>query len=324
VQILGDVSPVEAARYYVTQHPRGTVARTIPQIVVEFFARRLLSPRWTRVLKKMLERFGAHFTGSFQQITPRDVDDWLDTLKKRDGKTSVGRRSRRNYRDAATALINFAQSRGYVSKDWDVMRDVSNPEPAPVEVNLYTPDELVRLLNKAETYEAGRKLVPFIAITAFAGVRHGEMNEEKVRLLDWSDIDFEAKGIYVAKGTAKTGKDRMVDLPDNLIAWLQLYARKSGRICELKNTGSALCRLRTKAGIVGPKRNALRKSFISYQLALTRNIDGVADQAGNSSGMIKKNYKQSGTRMRVLAERWFSIMPDRADILPLFAWSKRA
>lgn len=316
VQILGGkVSPQEACRFFVAQHPAGVIARNVPQIVEELLGKKKAGNKWKRILSKMLERFATRFQGPLGELQAREIEDWLESL-------AGGLRTRRNYRNAVGDLVNFARARGYLRKDWNELAQVGDPEPPASQVNLYTPDELVRLLNIAETYKAGRKLVPLIAITAFAGVRHGEMNEEKPQHLDWSDLDFESKGIYVQTGTAKTGRDRVVDMPDNLIAWLEPYRRPHGKICPLSNTSNAFCRLRKKAGI-GKKRNGLRKSFISYKLALTRNIDGVADQAGNSAAIIRKNYKRTDTRLRAAAERWFSIMPLRAEILPLFAWAKR-
>jgi integrase len=279
-------------------------------------AKKMISAKWRHNLAKMLERFAARFTGPLGALQTRDLEDWLDSL-------AGGLRTRRNHRDAIESLVNFARARGYLRKDWDALAPASNPNPPPAQVNLYTPEDLVKLLNLAETTKSGRKLIPLICITAFAGVRHGEMNETKLELLDWSNIDFEGKGIYVGHGAAKTGRDRAVDMPDNLIAWLEPYHRPSGKICSLSNSWNALCRLRNKAGIP-PKKNGLRKSFISYKLALTRNIDGVADQAGNSAAIIRKNYKRTDTRLRQAAERWFAIMPTRADILPLFAWAKKS
>jgi integrase len=316
VQILGDrATPEEACRYFVAQHLVGVIARNVPQIVEELLAKKTISSKWRRNLAKMLERFAARFTGPLGLLQTRDLEDWLDGL-------AGGLRTRRNHRNAIENLINFARARGYLLKDWESLSTVSNPKPPAAQVNLYTPDELVRLLHLAETTKGGRKLVPLICITAFAGVRHGEMNEEKLELLDWADLDFEGKGIYICPGAAKTGRDRAVDMPDNLIAWLEPYRRPRGKICSIANSWDALCKLRKKAGIP-PKKNGLRKSFISYRLALTRNIDGVADQAGNSSAIIRKNYKRTDTRMKKDAERWFAILPTRADVLPLFAWAKQ-
>jgi integrase len=322
MQIAPGVSPQDMARFHAAHHA-GVKPCNAAAIVKELFDKRSMCSKWKRNLKIMLDRFAERFTGPLTALTARDLDDWLDSLKdKREKK--LGLRSRRNYRDAVTSLVAFAKSRGYVARDWNVLADVSDPEPKPVDVQIYSPDELVRLLNKAESHVHKRtgarpyeKLVPFIAITAFAGVRHGEMNEEKVRVLDWSDFDFESRCIYIARGAAKTGADRVVDMPDNLVEWLQPYRKAKGQICA-GNTADALSRLRTLAGIAGNKKNALRKSFISYKLALTRSIDGVADQAGNSAGVIRKNYKRSDTGLRAQAARWFAIRPVRADVLPLF------
>lgn len=323
VQILNGVCPLEASRYYNLQHPCGTIPKQSADVVQEFFAKRKMSNKWKKNLKTMLDRFIERFPGPLTQLIAREVEDWLDGIKGKNKKV-IGPHARHNHRAAVVELCNFAKTRGYLAEAWRVMDSVSDPELPNIRINIYTPDELLRLLNKAETYDAGRKLVPFIAITAFAGVRHGEMNEDKIQLLDWRQVNFNSKTIYVAKDTAKTGNDRIVDMPDNLVAWLKPYARPSGKIVSLKNTGDALCRLRSKAGIKGNKRNALRKSFISYKKALSQDIARVADQAGNSAALIRKNYLWVDDQMEADARRWFSLMPDRADILPLFAWSNRA
>lgn len=323
IQMLSGVSLVEAVRYYVAQHPGGRAGRNIPEIVTEFLAKSPAGAKWKEILKLMLQRFTQHFTGPFQAYTTKDFDDWLDGLKEKRSQKKLGLRSRKNYRNAILSVVSFAQNRGDLPKAWEAVQDTTDYEPAPVDVKLYTADELVRMLHKAETYAAGKKLVPFVAITAFAGVRHGEMNEEdKIRLLDWSDFDWESKTIYIGKGAAKTGRDRVVDMSENLIAWLQPYVRSRGKVCELSNTSNALARLREKAGIVGCKKNSLRKSFISYKKALSQDIAAVADQAGNSAAIIRKNYLRSDTRMKKEAARWFAITPTRADILPLFNWQQ--
>lgn len=320
VQILRGGSPVEAARTHAALYPVDLAKRTVPDIVAEFFALRTFSAKWKRNLELMLDRFATKFPGVLNLLQAREIDDWLTAVMIEFGG---GLRTRRNHRSAIENLINFAKARGYVAETWKVMASVSDPEPPATRVNIYTPDELVRLLTRAEQTKAGRKMVPFLCITAFAGVRHGEMNEEKARLLDWADIDFEEKGIYIQKEVAKTGDDRTVDMPENLIAWLQPYAQPSGRVCEVENTSNSLCRLRAQAKIKGPKKNALRKSFISYKLALKRDVASVADQAGNSPGVIGKSYRKSDTKLKIDAKRWFSIIPERAQLHFLFAGQKR-
>ena len=335
LQLLnGRASVIEAVRDYLARHPAGVKPRTIPDIITEFKLRHPKRPRgkkWEKHLFFMLDKFAGRFTGHLDLVTAQEIDDWLDSLKTR-RKKQIDLETRHHYRSVLIPLIDYAKSRGYVPKDFNVMDDVSDPEPPKKDTNIYTPEELVALLSKAESHRRYKnsdvcpyeKLVPFITITAFAGVRHGEMNEDKVRLLDWSDFDWETNRIYIdgkaAKGTrSKDGDDRVVDMPENLVEWLKPYVRKSGKICDVKNTANALCRLRQLAGIKGNRRNALRKSFITYRLALVKDIAAVADTAGNSPTVIKSNYKaKSHSRLDQVAERWFSIKPSRPEVLPLW------
>jgi hypothetical protein len=322
------VTDAELVRCWHETHPVGLDERHIPKIVTEFLEKITICPKYRRNLSRMLERFAGKFDLPFSALQSRDVTDWLDGLKK-------GLRTRHNHRAAVASLLHFAEHRGYVRPGCALLNQVDDPgfqkgsaRLSPAKISIYTPDELRRLLARAEGYAAGRKLVPLIVITAFAGVRHGEMNDEKIEHLDWSDIDWAAKRIDISDEAAKqtgrhSGDGRWVDMPDNLVAWLAPYKRPRGKICVLANTSNAFCRLRAKAGITGRRRNALRKTWHTYKLALGTNIETVATQAGNSPGIIRRNYRAANhARYREDAEAWFRMMPDRADDQPLFAWAK--
>ena len=218
---------------------------------------------------------------------------------------------------AVQGLVEFAKTRGYATREFNPFVGVSNPVPPAAAVNLYTPEELIKLLTTAESTVAGRKLVPLICITAFCGVRHGEMNEEKIEALDWAEADLKHRSICVQIGAAKTGKDRTVEIPENLAAWLAPYLRPRGKMCNVSNRSNAICRLRKKAGMEG-KKNALRKSFISYQLALTRNIEAVGtgrqQRRGDSEELQAIRFPEGdGVGM---------VQDHAADLMPLFPdWS---
>ncbi len=62
-----------------------------------------------------------------------------------------------------------------------------------------------------------------------------------------------------------------------------------------------------KAG-VDWKRNGLRHSFISYRMALVKNENTMALEAGNSPQMIFSHYRELVTESE--AEEWFSIFPE--------------
>jgi hypothetical protein len=104
---------------------------------------------------------------------------------------------------------------------------------------------------------------------------------------------------------SNTGR-RYVPMQPNLIAWLHPYRKTKGPVCETVNLTNALRRIAAKAG-VEYKRNALRNSFISYRVAVTKDIAKVAHEAGNSVQEIADSYLKELTERQGLA--WFGIAP---------------
>jgi hypothetical protein len=92
-----------------------------------------------------------------------------------------------------------------------------------------------------------------------------------------------------------------------------LVQKESGPICPYKNSSNALWRLQRAAG-VGKCRNGFRKSCLTYQTALTENLESVSLRAGNSPSVLKRNYVAMGESMKRAAEEWFSILPESAQM----------
>ena len=306
------VSELDLVNCWHRHHPAAGVPERVTETAAQLMALKSKdgrSKRWLRTLKQQVKVFATRFDCLWSEVTAREVALWLESLPG-------GMRTRKNYFGAARELARFAKARGQLT--FDLFSDVDKPEPPAVDVQLYTPDELVGLLATAESRPAGRKMLPFLCVTAFAGIRHSEAAQ-----LDWRDVDLQSRTIFIRAAVAKTRVRRSVDMPDNLVAWLTPHARTSGRLCTVANTSNALHRILRRAGIKS-KRNSLRKSCISYQAALTRNLEAIADQCGNSPGMIRRNYRRVDSRTKADAERWFGILPQHADVLPLFAWAKES
>jgi len=62
-----------------------------------------------------------------------------------------------------------------------------------------------------------------------------------------------------------------------------------------------------KAPKIDWKKNALRHSFISYRVAKSKDVAGVALEAGNSPKMIFEHYRELVTPKE--ATEWFGIVP---------------
>jgi integrase len=309
VRILpAGVSPADAARFYVEHLPAGVAPQPVPALVASLIAKKRTfgkGEKWLRTLDQQLTRFAARFTGPLHTVRAHEITAWLDSL-------AVGLRTRKNYRDAVRELVLFAQSESQISKTWDELDRVEDPAPPAVEVEVYTPEQLLKLLAVTRP-----NMIPFTVLQAFAGIRHEEMTGTKA-LLDWRDLNLDKGILRIKKTVGKTKKLRLVDLHANLVAWLRPHARMSGRVCELDHTANALVRAKQRAGIPagrGQLTNALRSSFISYRLAETNDIGLVAREAGNSPNIIKENYLELVTRAE--GRRWFDIWPTHAEVLQL-------
>lgn len=318
-------TPADALKFFLENRPKGSQAVSLTKLIEKFIADKTgeIGTKWFRTLEGHLERFAEHFSkhcvpgqepAPLHQLSSADLNAFLREL-------NVGGRSRHNYRAAVDQLVRWAKGNGYLPKIWSEMEDVTDPGARSGEIKILTPEEVTKLLSCRQHMEemgrAKKSLVPFIALQAFAGVRHEEINGEKA-LLDWRNIDIEQRNIYVPRDVAKTGRDRVVPISDNLAAWLLPYVKPNGKICELSNTSHALCDAKRAAGLAAGKnetRNALRKSYISYRLAVTHNIAQVAEEAGNSAQKIRSNYNRPIPQKEGI--RWFNIWPTAADVVQL-------
>ena len=124
--------------------------------------------------------------------------------------------------------------------------------------------------------------------------------------MDWSEINLSDRVITVAAAKAKTASRRLAPVSNNLLLWLSPYQQRAGRVVPYDNVSKQLTEvLAPKAGVTW-KRNALRHS-LSVTAYLVKNVQQVAFEAGNSSNIIFKHYRELVTEQR--ADTWFSIEP---------------
>jgi integrase len=149
-------------------------------------------------------------------------------------------------------------------------------------------------------------MTPFVAVGLFAGLRTRE-----IAVLDWKDIDLAEKTITVHAAKTKTRARRIVEIADNLAAWLRPYALAGGPIApdqyrqKFKDT-------RRAAGIDPWPRNAMRHSAASYHLAAHRNESLTQAMLGHESGkMLIQAYRELVKPTQ--AARYWQIMPATAE-----------
>ena len=301
-----------AIRFYLENRPRGFAPKPMPDLVEAFLTEKdgQISKDYHAHLARQLRLLAAHYTGPLHSMQATDINAWLRTL-------DVGPRARHNYRAAVDQLARWAQTLGYLPRAWAEMEHVPDPGQKTGEIKILTPEQMTALITARqqaeETGRASGTMVPFLALQAWAGIRH-----EEVTKLDWRNVNLDKRHVYISKGIAKTGADRIIPISDNLAAWLSTYAKRNGRVCSMANPSNALTVAKRKARIPSgdnETKNVLRKSFISYRLAVIKSIAQVAEEAGNSPGIIKKHYGRPLPETE--GARWFDIWPTAAEVLQL-------
>jgi len=289
----GNGSLGDAVHFYVRHHPREVSQKLVADLIREMIAAKRADGASTLYLQSLRWRLGPfaeRFGGFIANITACEIDDWLRGL-------AVGARTRNNFRNAIVTLFRFAKSRGCLPKDRLTEADgLARAKEVRKAVGIFTPVQMARLLAAADF-----DLVPFLAIGAFAGLRHFEMLR-----LTWADIHFEEGHILVAAEKAKTAQRRIVPILPNLAAWLAPHRGHSGRICPHERMTAPMGALAKDTGIVWPN-NDLRHSFGSYRLAQIKNAAQVSLEMGNSPQMVFAHYREVVTEKQ--AGRWFGIVP---------------
>jgi integrase len=294
--LLGGVSLMEAAQFYAKRHANTITGKTVAEAVAEFIVAKTAAKRSDRHLqdiKYRLGKFRDSFCCDLADVGELGLRKFLDGLK-------LSPRSQNNFRTTIISFFRWAKKKKYLPSDWDEFASIETVEDGAGEIEIFTPEELAALLTHADA-----KLIPFLVIGAFAGLRSSEFCR-----LDWQDIGKgEGKFIEVKAANArKTRQRRLVPISESLKAWLKPFTKKSGLVWEYKDTYLyELLEVVTAKAKVPWKNNGLRHSFISYRVAETEDVNKVALEAGNSPQMIFRNYRELVTPKD--AARWFSIKP---------------
>ena len=291
--------------FYRRLRPSSIEKRTVRQIADEMVAAKRaanLSAAHVVDLKIRLNRFCESFEINLCDVTGIMIEKWLDGMK-------ISGRSKQNYLRVVTSLFRFAIRRRYLPKEsFGEIEAVQPPKVDNREVVIFTPDEMREILAAAKP-----KMVPWLAIGAFAGLRSAEIDR-----LDWSEVNLTERHIEIKASKAKTAARRVCGLTNYrhpLAQWLTPYAKQSGKVIGFRRWWKQLAAI---AKVINSKRppeakfawkhNALRHSFCSYRLAAIKNAAQVALEAGNSPQMIFRHYRQVVTEAE--AAKWFGITPE--------------
>lgn len=313
---------IEAARFFAKRNPDGLPAKAVATVVTELIALKVsrgASPRYVKDLRHRLGQFAESFQVNIGGISTAEIQGWLD------GR-NLKPQTYRNHKTVLTLLFNHAVARGYCFENplgRVESRKVKNGEG----VVIYTPAQISRLLQAA-----GPDFRPCLALGAFCGVRTAELHR-----LRWQDVDFAERHVVVGVDQAKTASRRIVPMPDNLLAWLEPYRRKTGLVWPsspeifndaqqdtAKAAQAAENELAAKENRkpldLHWRKNGLRHSFCSYRLAVVKDSGQVALEAGNSAQVVFRHYRQAVTEKDGTA--YFAVSPEQpANVVSIHSTS---
>ena len=330
-ELLGDVSVLDAIRFYKRHAGVEIIERSVSAAVVEFLASlssQTLSPEYQRQCRQDLGGF-VKFAGEklCSEVTVTMIDQFLDTCgrRRRQGKeivfTPASNWRRNQIRNTLATLFRFARDRKYLLPERKTQAEfVKRRKVVRASKPVWAPPILKRALETvAEHYP---HWLPWIAISAFTGMRTGAILK-----LRWNHVHWDSALIEVGAANSKVNTRFVARMRPALLSWLAPWRNKTGPVCERKDVGEFTELLRDRYGLPYVK-NVFRHSYISYRLAECGNIDVTADETNTSPGKIRTNYREihamTGELVTpALAEEWLSLAPkqDEKIIQPTFKFA---
>jgi integrase len=294
----GEIPLADAVRFYRVNRKDLLIPRTLAQVAEEFIESRRAngsSEIHVRNCKDYLGRLTGQMRANIADVTTAELNKFIRSQK------TLGPVSRNSLRGTIVSMFRFAKRQNYLHPDRDTVADMTESCKVPeTEITIFTPEEMTKMLLASHA-----RLLPVLAIGAFAGIRTAE-----IKRLHWEDFKWDRGHIEIAGRKAKTASRRLVPLTDNLKAWLEPWRAETGAIVSFDDVSGALCDVALKAGIPGGwRRNAMRHSFISYRVAKTGDVPRRALEAGNSPEMIFRHYR--AVVDEPAAEEWFGILPPK-------------
>ncbi len=327
---LGEDLVVEAAEHYAryreAEKIRGIQPIKFPQLVEKLLTD-IKQDKSRRYVYDMQARLGAlakMFSKDIADISAEEIDLALSSLK-------VAGRTRNNYRTCLITAFSFARDKGYLPREAKTEAEFSKRvKESAAEIGIYTPNEFKKLLEQISP-----RLIPFLALGGFAGLRSAEITRAK-----WSDIHWSGgKGsIQVGADQAKTASRRLIPIQPALASWLKPFAKEEGYILPglqdefhlARTCRNAVKAIKWTAGVkkVEPVSNGCRHSFCSYRLAVVKSTAEVSLEAGNSPKMLFEHYREvavikDGKKFLVDEEagkEWFSLAPSKARRTQIKDW----
>jgi len=306
LDILKRLATIEDAATFYMQHnqPHGGKKR-IADAAAEFYQAKIddnCRPATVQSYKNMTGNFVKDMRDRYtNEITLLVLKEWL-------AKRKFTRSTRAAYLRHIGAFLSYCVEHGYTAENPARSKQLKPAREDRHLVTYLTANDTRTLLATATAFYAD--MVPYLAISLFAGLRpveiHGEHSGHGP--LDWRDIDLTKGKIVVRPEQDKIRRGRNVSVSDNLRAWLMPYRRDSGPVFYQRGQLHSL----VKKSEVKYSKDVLRHSFATWHCALHQHEGKTACELGDTLDTVRKHYVNSMVDKDDAASYW-SIVPVEAD-----------
>jgi integrase len=288
-------SLTEAVAYFVEAQERHATSVTFGVLMHRFRqAKQHRRAQYKTQIEQTQRRFSELDALSAVDITPDVID----------GIAAKYAPSRRNgFLRVIRAAFNWA-----IRKEWcrcknPVLRLDFTQEKRNTQI--LTNDQVEALLNTSVRVDLST--LPYLLFTIFAGIRPAEVGR-----INWADhVDLEESLVRVPEEHSKTDTRRVVEMQPGLIAWLDAYRLRGGKMTGRVAPPNLRIRVRAvrkQAGIDTWPADAPRRTFASCHLAMFNNVGELCRLLGHtSSKMLWEHYYKAVTKKQ--AEAFWQICP---------------
>jgi integrase len=300
--LSGCTSLRDAADFYTTHHSPDGSGVTCRDMLNKYIERAVTAerrPATIEDIKNFLNAWADAFADvPVANLTPHMLEKWH---AKQNGNATTRNKRRRHL----VGVLNYAVKLKYRKDNPATAIETANQKkPRPHVLSIEDTRAVM-----AYAVENCPEMIPFLALTAWAGVRpDGEMSR-----LTWEDIDFKRREIFISDEVSKTNDERYIPMADNLVAWLLPYRGQSGPIFWTRHMFD---KVRRESGI-DYKPDCFRHTFGAYHLARQGNTHVTAEVMGHRQvGTLFKHYRRA-VRAEDAAKFW-AIRPKAADSVVVF------
>lgn len=271
--------------------------RTLQSVIDEMLKAKEASRRSVRYIRHLRACLN-HFTRAIDaerpiaSITVREIETYIfrQGWKPRSSDTAKNR---------IRTLFSFARRRGYVaSNPCESIEPITFDKHPP---RILTIPECARAL--VHTRRHLPKLLPWLVLGLFGGLRPEEADQ-----VTFAHIDFDRGTVRVDAMTSKVRQRRIVHLLPAALEWLRLAKASGGELPIARNTRRRSQRaLRDRLRLKQWPADVLRHTAASNWLALWQDAGKVANELGNSAGILLSHYRE--LVYKDVAERFWALMP---------------